>query len=46
LNADYYGLVEMVFSLGVVIGLALWELRSVQRSKKKTGDPPPSEEGE
>jgi hypothetical protein len=46
MNPDYFGLVEMVFSFGVVIGLALWELRSVQSARKKKRESPPSEEGE
>lgn len=35
MNSDYFGLMEMVFSFGVVIGLAFWELRSVKKAKKK-----------
>ncbi len=46
MNSDYFGLMEMVFSFGVVIGLAFWELRSVKKAKKKNQDAPPSDESE
>jgi hypothetical protein len=46
MNPDYFGLVEMAFSFGVVIGLALWELRSVQRARKNKRKSPPSDDGE
>ena len=32
MNPDYYGIVEMVLSLGVVLGFGIWQLVSVRRS--------------
>ena len=36
MNPDYYGVVEMVFSFGVILVLAIWQLVSLERAKKKT----------
>jgi hypothetical protein len=35
-NPDYYGVVEMTFSFGVVLALAVWQLISLEKAKKKT----------
>jgi cytochrome oxidase assembly protein ShyY1 len=35
-NPDYYGVVEMTFSFGVVLALAVWQLVSLDKAKKKT----------
>ena len=32
----YYGLVEMAFSFGVVLSLAVWQLVSLEAAKKRT----------
>ncbi len=36
MNPDNYGLIEMVFSFGVVILFGVWQLWSLEKSKKKT----------
>jgi cytochrome oxidase assembly protein ShyY1 len=36
MNPDYYGVVEMVFSFGVILALAVWQLFSLEKAKKKT----------
>ncbi len=38
MNPDYYGIVEMVFSFGIVIAFGVWQLVSLERSKKKSSD--------
>ena len=40
MNPNYYGLVEMVFSFGVVLVFAVWQLISLKRDDKKTQRPP------
>ncbi len=35
MNPHYYGIVEMVFTGAVVIGLAVWQLWSVRREQAK-----------
>jgi hypothetical protein len=30
---DYFGVIEMVFSFGVVIGLCLWQLWSLEKAR-------------
>lgn len=32
---NYYGLVEMVFSFGVVIIFGIWQLRSIEKTRKR-----------
>ena len=34
MNPDYYGIVEMIFSFGIVLGFAVWQVVSVRRSMK------------
>lgn len=34
MNPDYYGIVEMVLSFGIVLGFAIWQLVSVRRSMR------------
>ena len=36
MNPDYYGAVEMVFSFGMILLIAVWQLASLNKSKKKT----------
>jgi len=38
----YFGVVELVFSFGVVIGLCLWQLRSLQKARKRLRDEAPN----
>ncbi|WP_154451730.1 hypothetical protein [Methylocystis rosea] len=35
---DYFGMIEMVFSFGVVIGLCLWQLWSLEKARKRLRD--------
>lgn len=35
---DYFGVVELVFSFGVVIGLCLWQLWSLEKARKRLRD--------
>ena len=40
---NYYGLVEMAFSFGVVLALGFWQLRSIKKAREKLrgkGSPP------
>ncbi len=30
----YYGVIEMIFSFGIVLGLAAWSLISLEKAKK------------
>jgi hypothetical protein len=32
MNSDTYGIIEMAFSFGVILALAIWQLISVRRS--------------
>ena len=34
MDPNYYGIVEMLFSFGIVLGFAVWQLISVRRSRK------------
>ena len=36
MNPDYYGIIEMTLSFGVILGFGLWQLVSVKRAMKKT----------
>jgi hypothetical protein len=38
LNADYYGLVEMVFSFGVILAILFWQLIVTRRSIRADQD--------
>jgi len=38
MSSDYYGIVEMVFSFGVVIAFAIWQLISLERHRKRLRD--------
>jgi hypothetical protein len=31
----YFGVVEMIFSFGIVLGFLFWQLRSVNKAKKQ-----------
>lgn len=35
---DYFGVVELVFSFGAVIGLCLWQLWSLEKARKRLRD--------
>jgi hypothetical protein len=35
---NYYGLIELVLTLMLVIGLCLWQLRDVEKAKKKLAE--------
>lgn len=35
---DYFGVVELVFSFGVVIGLCIWQLWSLEKARKRLRD--------
>jgi hypothetical protein len=35
---DYFGAVELAFSFGVVIGLCLWQLWSLEKARKRLRD--------
>ena len=34
MNPDYYGIVEMLLSFGIVLGFGIWQLVSVRRSMR------------
>ncbi|MFY9657411.1 MAG: hypothetical protein WAK01_12665 [Methylocystis sp.] len=34
-GSQYFGLVEMVFSFGVVLAFAFWQLRSIRKTREK-----------
>ena len=34
-GSQYFGLVEMVFSFGVVLAFAFWQLRSIRKAREK-----------
>ncbi len=36
MDPNNYGLIEMAFSFGVVIVFGVWQLRSLEKAKKKT----------
>ena len=36
MNPDYYGIVEMTLSFGVILGFGVWQLVSVKRAMRKT----------
>jgi len=36
MNPDNYGLIEMGFTFGLVIVFGVWQLRSLEKAKKKT----------
>ncbi len=36
MNPDYYGIVEMTFSFGVILAFGVWQLVSLEKAKKKT----------
>jgi hypothetical protein len=51
-NPEYYGIVEMTFSFGVILLFGVWQLASLNKAKKKTREnmaardaarPPPEE---
>ncbi len=33
---EYYGVVEMTFSFGVILIIAVWQLVSLEKAKKRT----------
>ncbi len=35
MDQDYFGIVEMAFSFGVVLAIGFWQLHSVTKAKKK-----------
>jgi hypothetical protein len=35
MDQRYYGVVEMLFSFGIVLAFAFWQLQSVSKAKKK-----------
>ncbi len=37
-GSQYFGLVEMVFSFGVVLAFAFWQLRSIRKAREKLRD--------
>lgn len=37
----HFGLIEMIFSFGVFIGLCLWQLWSLEKERKRLRDEPP-----
>ena len=45
LGEQYYGLVEMAFSFGVVLALAFWQLQSIKKTREKLRgkDEPPKQ---
>ena len=36
MNPEYYGLVEAAFSFALVVIFGVWQLRSLEKAKKKT----------
>ncbi len=36
MNPDYYGLVEMGLTFGLIIGFGVWQLISLERIKKRS----------
>ncbi len=34
--AAYYGVIEMTFSFGIILAIAVWQLVSLEQAKKKT----------
>jgi len=37
-GSQYFGAIEMVFSFGVVLAFAFWQLRSVRKAREKLRD--------
>jgi len=37
-SPQYYGLVELVFSFGVLLAFAFWQLRSIRKTREKLRD--------
>jgi type II secretory pathway pseudopilin PulG len=38
MSSDMLGLIEMLLVLGIVLGLAVWQLVSVKRAQRETKD--------
>ena len=36
MNPDYYGLIEMGLTFGLIIGFGVWQLVSLERIKKRS----------
>ncbi|MGA9601420.1 MAG: hypothetical protein WBS22_14435 [Methylocystis sp.] len=37
-SQQYFGLVELVFSFGVVLAFGFWQLRSIRKTREKLRD--------
>ena len=35
MNPDFYGLIEMTFSFGLVLALCVWQLRALEKTKRR-----------
>lgn len=40
MSSDMLGLIEMLLVLGIVLGLAVWQLVSVRRAQRESKDDP------
>jgi cytochrome oxidase assembly protein ShyY1 len=38
MSDEYFGVVEMVFSFGLIIILGVWQLRSLEKARKRLRD--------
>ena len=43
MNPNYYGLIEMTLSFGVVLALAAWELYTLAKARKRRLQKPANE---
>ncbi len=43
MNPEYYGLVEVAFSFALVVIFGIWQLRSLEKAKKRTREKAASE---
>ncbi len=35
---NYFGIVELVFSFGVIIAVCVWQLREIKKTRKRLSD--------
>jgi hypothetical protein len=35
---NYFGIVELVFSFGVIIAVCVWQLREIEKTRKRLSD--------
>jgi hypothetical protein len=40
MNPDFYGLIELILVVGIVVGFGVWQLASLRRLAKRRPSPP------